>query len=116
MKNDYTICEGLIPIESAQDVFNYIKMKSKQLKRRMPSKVYVSYERRFAPLANRTFTVFINSDKKSFRVEEYSKDNPDALERDEPYVKLIVEGPPDWAIGCCWNQNIVIPLKKISND
>ncbi len=116
LKNEWTICEGLIPMETPQDVFNYIKMKSKQLRRRMPNKIYVSYERRFAPLANRTFTVFINKDKKSFRVEEYSKDNPDALERDEPYVQLIVNGPPDWAIGCCWNQTIVIPLKKISND
>ena len=116
LKNEWTICEGLIPMETPQDVFNYIKMKSKQLKRRMPEKIYVSYERRFAPLANRSFTVFINKDKKSYTVNEYSKDNPDALERDEPYVQLIVEGPPDWAIGCCWNQTIVIPLKKISKD
>ncbi len=116
MKNDYTICEGLIPMDTPQDVINYIKMKSKQLKRRLPNMVHVNYERRFAPLANRTFELKLNKDKKTYTVKEFTKDNPDAIERDEPYVHLIVDGPPDWAIGCCWNQSIVIPLKKISND
>ena len=115
-ENEYTICEGYIPIETHQDAINYITMKCQQLNRRLPNLVHFKYKRRYAPMANRSFSLFLNPDKKTYEAKEYSKDNPDAIEREDPYIEIIVDGPPDWAVGCCWNQNIVIPLKKISND